>query len=60
MKAMTAEMRALCNECGAKFIWNTCWAIEAVRWSDRTVTHKHFKKHYEMEMFEVVMFSETE
>jgi hypothetical protein len=60
MKQMTTEMRALREQCGAKFIWNDNGAIEAVRWSDRTVTYKHFKKYHEMEMFEVTMLSETE
>jgi hypothetical protein len=60
MKAMTAEMRALCSESGAHLNWNDCWGITSVVWSSHHVSAKDFKKWYEMEMFEETMFSETE
>lgn len=58
MKAMTAEMRQMRVEVGARFIWNDGGLIEAIEFDGRRMSQKLFKRFYESEVFEMEFFKE--
>ncbi len=58
MKAMTAEMRQMRVEVGARFIWNDGGLIEAIEFDGRRLSQKHFKRFHDSEVFELEFFKE--
>lgn len=56
MKAMTAEMRRMRIEIGARFVWNYGGLIEAIEFDGRRLSQKHFKRFHDSEVFELEFF----
>ena len=56
MKAMTAEMRRMRVEVGARFVWNDGGLISAIEFDGRRISQKHFKKFHDAEVFELEFF----
>lgn len=57
MQGMTAQIRSLRMDLGARLIWDKNWRVEAIVCGDRRIKAKDFLKYYEAEVFEMELLS---